>query len=94
MYFSEGEFETFYYSYPSHFEELIKCLKDDGFEKPLVQTLEEKYDIVIQQMKCTEELTNAAKGNLFHEVTCCSSHSHNLKKRWYHNLLLLKIICP
>ena len=67
LYFSEGEFETFYYSYPSHLEELIKCLKDDGFEKPLVQTLEEKYDIMIQQMKCTEELTNAAKGNSFDE---------------------------
>ena len=60
--FSEGEYETSYYSYPSHLEELIKCLKDDGFEKPLVQTLEEKFDIITQHMKCTEELTNAAKG--------------------------------
>ena len=61
--FSEGEYETFYYSYPSHLDELIKSLKDDGHERPLVQTLEEKYDIITQHMKCTEELTNAAKGN-------------------------------
>ena len=59
---SEGEYETFYYSYPSHLDELINCLKEDGNEKPLVQTLEEKYDIIIQQMKCTEDLTIAAKG--------------------------------
>ena len=59
---SEGEYETFYYSYPSHLDELIKCLKEDGHEKPLVQTLEEKYDIITHQMKCTEDLTNAAKG--------------------------------
>ena len=68
--FSEGEYETFYYSYPSHLEELIKCLKDDGYERPLVQTLEEKFDIIVQQMKCTEELTNAAKGKLC-SFLCC-----------------------
>ncbi|XP_065066194.1 nucleosome-remodeling factor subunit BPTF-like [Rhopilema esculentum] len=60
----EGEYETFYYSYPSHLDELLDSLKEDGYEKPLVQTLEEKYDLIVQHMKCTEDLTIAAKGDL------------------------------
>ncbi len=70
VFFREGRHETFFYSYPSHLDELIDCLKEDGYENPLVQTLEEKYSLIVHHMKCTEDLTNNAKGLSVYSSSC------------------------
>jgi hypothetical protein len=60
--YSEGEFETYYYSTPSQLDELLHYLGRDGGESRLVADIKCWYDEIVLQMGITKELTDNFKG--------------------------------
>lgn len=60
---TEDGTETWYYSTEMQFENVIKKLDPEFFEKQLCKEMEEFKDEIVKQMKLTESLTNELKGN-------------------------------
>ena len=60
---TEDGSETWYYSTEAQFENVMKKLDPEFFEKQLWKEIEDCKDEILKQMKLTETLTNELKGN-------------------------------
>lgn len=64
MYCSEGEHgETWYYSTPLQFQEVLNLLDQDDMEAQLARELLDSKDEILRQMEVTEKITNQFKAN-------------------------------
>ena len=62
---SDEERKTWYYSSPKQFDELLKVLEKEEFEKKLFQVLKNLRPEILKQMTITVQLTNEQKGEWF-----------------------------